>query len=102
MPQQLTFLDLQTAESSNPGNGEFMLWYEDTDAEPEEAIKNAGRYYYQKYGTRPVRVVLPLKWRGKDHNTIKIKPLEEALGLAITTSKVITTKHVAVYISPEE
>ena len=53
MAQQVQQLTLNLVTSENSGNGEFMLWYEDTGAEPEEAIKNAGRYYYQKYGTRP-------------------------------------------------
>ncbi|MEA2008194.1 MAG: hypothetical protein U9O54_03660 [Chloroflexota bacterium] len=108
MTQQLSFDDFTTATAiatsapiiGDPSN--FMLWYENTDAKPEQAIKNASQYYLRKYGIAPVRVVLPLKWREKDHSTIKIKPLEEALGLVVTTSKVIITKHVAVYSSLEE
>lgn len=96
MAQQLT-LDLD----NNQTDGEFMLWYEDTKAEPEQAIKNAGRYYYQKYGVKPVRVVLPPNWKGNGGDPINTKPLINALDLDVTTSPLIESRHVAVYSKKE-
>ena len=92
MSQQLT-LDFEN-DAKKP---EHMLWYEDTDAEPEQAIKNAGRYFYKKYGLKPVRVVLPLKWRGNGDGVIETESLKEALGLDVDTDPLILTKHIAVY-----
>ncbi len=94
MAQQLT-LDLD----NNQPDENFMLWYEDTKAEPEQAIKNAGRYYYQKYKARPGRIVLPENWKQDSIKLEKkvIETLEKSLGLTISTSPLILTKHVAVY-----
>ena len=97
MPQQLTFDFVNNGSGKNDGKPEHMLWYENTDAEPEQAIKNASRYYYQKYGSKPVRVALPLKWRGNDDGVIETAALTEALGLDVDTDPLILTKHIAVY-----
>ncbi len=92
MAQQMT-LNLKNM----PKNGEFMLWHEDTKATVEEAIRNANRYYYQKYGVEPARVVLPPKWQRTDKTTIKSEPLEKILNLIVETNQMMLPKHVAVY-----
>lgn len=95
MAQQLT-LDL----GNKPSNGEFMLWYEDTKATPEQAIINARRYYYEKYDKKPVRVVLPPNWKRNGDLSIQTESLEESLSLTVETNQMLLPKHVAVY--PEE
>ena len=97
MTQQLT-LALGTENT----NHEFMLWYEKSKASPEQAIKNASQYYFQKYERQPHRVVLPPSWQGKGGHLIATEPLEESLGLVVETAKTLLPKHVAVYPGEEE
>lgn len=87
---------------NNNGESEHMLWYEDTDAGPEQAIRNAEKHYLQKYGLEPTQVVLPLKWHHDDKTIIKSKPLEETLGLDVNTDSLLQTRHVAVYAKQKE
>lgn len=95
MLKQLT-LDFDDDNGSSAGG--FMLWYEKNKATPEQAIKNAERYFCQKYERQPHRVVLPLIWKGHGENSIETEPLEESLGLIVETDKTILPKHVAVYL----
>lgn len=98
MAQQLR-LDL--GQSGEKTAGEYMLWHESSKASLEQAIRNATKYYEQKYGLKSTRVVLPLTWR-KDDDVIKVKPLEEALGLEVDSNPLIQTRHIAVYGKQKE
>ena len=99
MTKQLT-LDFDDDKGSYAG--EFMLWYEKDQATPEQAIKNAWRYFSKKYGMEPVRVVLPPKWKRNGNGSIKTDPLEESLGLEVDTNPLIQTRHIAVYGKQKE
>ncbi len=69
-----------------------MLWFEDEKgAAPIQAVKNAGRYFYKKYGQIPKHAAIPEDW-GYAANAIE-KELE---GIEVEIDKMLLPRHVTV------